>query len=91
MSFSFLGFLSIICALLITVNKEKYKWLVAPAGFKQKPNIAIAFYSILGALLMLSSIVNNPYITNFILPVFVICLCLLTILVINAKGSKSAS
>lgn len=51
MSFSFLGFLSIICALLITVNKEKYKWLVAPAGFKQKPNIAIAFYSILEAYL----------------------------------------
>lgn len=91
MSLSFLGFLSMICGLLITINKEKYNWLVAQAGFKQQPRIALAFYSILGALLMLSSLVNNPYVTNFILPVFVICLCLFTILVINAKGSKSAS
>lgn len=91
MSLTFLGLFFIICAFLVTKNKEKYKWLVISAGFKNNPKIAIAFYSILGTVLMISNLVNIPYINSFILPMFVLCLSLLTILVINSKKSNDAS
>ncbi|UFT99942.1 hypothetical protein KO561_02980 [Radiobacillus kanasensis] len=80
-----------ICALLVTTNKDKYKWLVTPTGFKNDPKIAIAFYSILGAVLMISGFVNISYINYFILPAFVLFLSLLTILIINSKKSNEAS
>jgi hypothetical protein len=91
MSLSFLGFLSIICALLVTLNKVRYKWLVTPTGFKNNPKVAIAFYSVLGAALIISGFVNISYINYFILPAFVLFLSLLTILVINSKRSNEAS
>ena len=89
MSLSFLGFLSIICSLLVMINKDKYKWLLA--GFKNKPKIAIAYYSIVGAVLMIGDFVNISYINDFILPAFVLFLSLLTILAINSKKSNKAS
>ena len=90
MSLSFLGLLSILCALLVTYNKDKYKWLVTPMGFKNNPKIAIAFYSILGAVLIVSDFVKLPYINHFILPMFVLFLSLFTILVIYFKKSNEA-
>ncbi|AIF65888.1 hypothetical protein GZ22_04075 [Terribacillus saccharophilus] len=89
MSLTFLGILSIICALLVTINKDKYKWLVTSLGFKNNPKVAIIFYSIMGLVLMLSGIVNFSFVSYIVLPAFVLCLSFITILIINSKKNDA--
>lgn len=87
---SLLGFMSIMCALLVKTNKDKYMWLVSKAGFKNNSKIAISYYSILGISLIIGDFVDTPYVTYFILPLFVLFLSLLTILGLNLKKNNEA-
>ncbi|WP_113927164.1 hypothetical protein [Bacillus sp. P14.5] len=91
MSLSFLGFLSIMCGFLVMLNKNKFHWLVAPMGFKNNSKIAIGFYLILGTGLLISGVVNIPYINHFVLPAIVLALSLFTILVIYSKKTNDTS
>ena len=90
MNLTFLGFLSIVCALLVTFNKGTYNWLVTSFGFKNNPKIAIYFYAILGFILIISSLVDVPYINEVILPASVLFLSLIAILLINSKKNDQA-
>ncbi|WP_186580503.1 hypothetical protein [Aquibacillus kalidii] len=91
MSLSFFGFLSIMCGFLVMINKNKFYWLVVPMGFKNNSKVAIGFYLLLGAGLLISGVVNIPYINHFVLPALVLGLSLFTILVINSKKTNEAS
>lgn len=80
MSLSFIGFLSLTGAILITIDKDRFKWLVSSLGFKNKSKLAIAFYATIGSALIISGIINNTYVSYFILPASVLSLSLITIL-----------
>ena len=66
--FGILGFLSLICALLVIKDKKKYKSLVKAAGLKDNAKFASTYYSIAGLLLVIGSFVSDSYISGFIVP-----------------------
>ncbi|QXE02828.1 hypothetical protein [Terribacillus sp. DMT04] len=86
MSLFLIGVIGITAALLIIVDKDKYKWLIAPAGFKNNHKASIIFYAFGGAALIICDVINLPYIIEFILPAFIACLSLFTILIVRKRN-----
>lgn len=84
-----LGFFSIICALLITKDKEKYRWLVKPVGL-DNTKFAVSYYSVMGLLLVLGSIISDSYISEFIIPFLAVTFSLLMggIIIIKKSNRK---
>lgn len=85
-----LGTLSIICALLIVTDKQRYNWLIKPAGLDGNAKFASTYYSIMGLLLLLGSFVSNSYVKGFIIPVLVIIFSLIMSGIIIVKKQKEA-
>lgn len=83
-----LGFLSLICALLIAKDKEKYKSLIKFCGLKDSPKFAQTFYSVIGLLLVIGSFISDSYISGFIIPVLVIIFSVLMSVIIFFGKSK---
>jgi hypothetical protein len=90
MSLFVIGVIGIIAAVLIIIDKDKYNWLIVPAGFRNNHKTSIIFYALGGATLMISDVINIPYITKYILPAFIVCLSLLTILVVRKQNNDKS-
>ncbi|WP_205002477.1 hypothetical protein [Scopulibacillus daqui] len=66
------------------VGKDKYKWLLA--GFRNRKDDAKIYYSLLGGSMIVGSVIDDPCVNGFILPMFVILLSIITM--INAAAMK---
>ncbi|BDH63573.1 hypothetical protein CD30_18605 [Ureibacillus massiliensis 4400831 = CIP 108448 = CCUG 49529] len=83
-----LGFLSLVCAMLIVKDEKKYKPLIKACGLKDNPKFATTYYSIIGLLLVIGSFISDSYISEFIIPVFVFTFSVLMSAIIIIKKSN---
>ena len=81
MNMSVIGFICIVCALLLATNKEKYRALLK--GFNHKRKIAISYYFLVGMLLVMDGYL--PYLDDSRVAIAIVTLSIATIIIVHYK------
>ncbi|XQY93127.1 hypothetical protein ACNRWW_06965 [Metabacillus sp. HB246100] len=85
MNLPFIGALLLLCSLLIAINHEKFSFLVKPFGFGQSTKLAVFYYGLIGAMFFTSEFLKAAFVSQILLPGFVLVVSLLTIFLVSKK------